>query len=310
MSKAKNPPKITRPTGGVSVVPPPLGSSTKTRLRLTLKEQATLEHIAAFLAQLRNQDLKNRVKIGDVNSKQDQSLPRKIGLTKLSSSRYANTIVRANNDEYKLALRNQESNLENIQARIKTIESKLKLPLKTTVGKGQKYGYRSSAEAGVKRLRLSALKDKEQKLLNQVKEGKLPVVKGSRKLFKYRQFLENQLSAGKIEAKEYESRVGEWKREWETQRFFLKALGETGKKYGNETIRLELNPGDKDGVLQVKIPKGLQERYGTHLRLKHRVSFAHLKDELYDKVVHREHVAYEVTFEPKGDCTKVFLTAS
>lgn len=89
---------------------------------------------------------------------------------------------------------------------------------------------------------------------------------------------------------------------------FFKAAGETGKKYGNETIRLELSGLEDEGTLQVKVPAGLKGKYGEFIRVQAPVKFHHLKDTLYDRIDQNLNVCYEIVLDTTS--SKWFLVAS
>lgn len=87
----------------------------------------------------------------------------------------------------------------------------------------------------------------------------------------------------------------QWRQRWEAARWFLSADGESGKRYGNETIRVT-----PDGEISVKLPAPLAEyANGTHGRytLAARVSFPHRGEERADRMEGNRAVAYRIHYD-------------
>ena len=112
----------------------------------------------------------------------------------------------------------------------------------------------------------------------------MPVVRGGGKLLKQRHNLD---AAHKTEA--------QWRAEWETARWFLTADGESGKRFGNETIRLT-----PDGEISIKLPAPLaglaNARHGRYV-LAARVSFPHRGTEWRDRITANRAVAYRIHYD-------------
>jgi len=112
----------------------------------------------------------------------------------------------------------------------------------------------------------------------------VPVVRGGGKLLKQRHNLD---AAHKTEA--------QWRAEWETARWFLTADGESGKRFGNETIRLT-----PDGEISIKLPAPLaglaNARHGRYV-LAARVSFPHRGTEWRDRITANRAVAYRIHYD-------------
>jgi hypothetical protein len=77
---------------------------------------------------------------------------------------------------------------------------------------------------------------------------------------------------------------------------FLTADGESGKRFGNETIRV-----DHTGHLQVKIPSALVGQFGSHLTLEAPVVFHHKQQVWADRVAANRSVTYRISFDPTKD---------
>jgi IS605 OrfB family transposase len=107
------------------------------------------------------------------------------------------------------------------------------------------------------------------------------VVRGWRRLLNTRHYLE-------------EARLTEeqWRARWQAGRRFLAADGESGKRFGNETIRV--TPG---GEVSLKLPAPLaylaNAPHGRYI-LAARVSFAHRGQQWADRVAANRAVAYRI----------------
>lgn len=98
----------------------------------------------------------------------------------------------------------------------------------------------------------------------------------------------------------------EWRERWEAERWFLSADGESGKRYGNETIRVT-----PDGEVSIKVPArlaGLANAPHGRYVLSSRVRFAHRGSEWADRVETNRAVAYRIHHDPTRG--RWYLTAS
>ncbi|MFC7643789.1 hypothetical protein ACFQX6_25720 [Streptosporangium lutulentum] len=87
----------------------------------------------------------------------------------------------------------------------------------------------------------------------------------------------------------------EWREKWQTTRWFLSADGESGKRFGNETIRIT-----PDGEVRIKLPAPLADLANTpHGRymLAAKVSFPHRGTEWADRVEASRAVAYRIHYD-------------
>jgi hypothetical protein len=84
----------------------------------------------------------------------------------------------------------------------------------------------------------------------------------------------------------------QWRRRWEAERWFVQADGESGKRYGNETIRIS-----PDGEVSIKLPAPLAQLanapHGRYV-LACRVGFPHRGQEWADRVAANRAVAYRI----------------
>ncbi|MEU3896323.1 IS200/IS605 family accessory protein TnpB-related protein [Streptomyces sp. NPDC045251] len=83
-----------------------------------------------------------------------------------------------------------------------------------------------------------------------------------------------------------------WRERWEAERWFLQADGESGKRFGNETIRIS-----PDGEVSIRLPAPLAQLanapYGRYV-LTGRVRFAHRGQEWADRIAANRAVAYRI----------------
>ncbi|WP_262401650.1 hypothetical protein [Actinomadura sp. CNU-125] len=100
--------------------------------------------------------------------------------------------------------------------------------------------------------------------------------------------------------------VEEWRERWEAGRSFLAADGESGKRLGNETIRLT-----PEGEVSIRLPSPLAELanapHGRYV-LTARATFAHRGTEWADRVEADRAVAYRIHHDV--DRGRWYLTAS
>lgn len=97
-----------------------------------------------------------------------------------------------------------------------------------------------------------------------------------------------------------------WRRRWEAERWFLSADGESGKRCGNETVRVT-----PDGVVSIKLPAPLAHlanaSHGRYV-LAARVRFKHRGEEWADRVNADRAVAYRIHLDVLRG--RWYLTAS
>ncbi|MER6081865.1 IS200/IS605 family accessory protein TnpB-related protein [Streptomyces sp. NPDC001833] len=263
------------------VVPGPSGVTIRARLKgLTGQDETVLSLVGDHLATLASRDLKTRCAAGlDHDSK--LWAQRKRDLTEQSSSRWAGSMTKATHDQWALARRCQVAHIQSLQATIATIAHRLSLPQGEKGTKHLPGGYRSRKEWHAKSRRLHVLEDRLQAARADWQAGVVHVVRGGRRLLASRHHLDTaQLTEQ------------EWSRRWRAGRRFLRADGESGKRYGNETIRV--TPG---GEVSVKLPAPLahlanapQGRYV----LAATVSFAHRSEQWTDRITANRAVAYRI----------------
>jgi hypothetical protein len=252
-----------RPIAAPFVVPGPSGVAIRTRLKgLTGEDEQVLRVVGAYLGALAGGDLKQRCADGLGHDK-DRWAQRKQGLTGLSSSRWAGAITKASHDQWALSRRCLAAHIQNLQAGIDMLRHRLSLPLGQKGTKRAPGGYRSRQEWHAKSQRLASLAGQHAAAVADWDSGRVRVARGGRRLLNTR----HHLDAAQLSEEQ-------WRQRWEAARWFLSADGESGKRWGNETIRV-----DGDGRLSIKLPAPLSHlanaphgryRFPCHITFAHR----------------------------------------
>ncbi|MEU1901621.1 IS200/IS605 family accessory protein TnpB-related protein, partial [Nocardiopsis dassonvillei] len=223
------------------LAPVPSGVSVRDRLKgLTPQDETVLRAVGAHLGSLASTDLAARCAHGTDHDK-DSWAARKRELTPESSSRWAGAITRASNEQWALARRSQAAHLHHLQAGIDTLRHRLSQPLGTKGTRGVPGGYSCRQEWHAKSRRLATLEHRHAVAVADWEAGRVHVVRGGKRLLHTRHHLEQaQLTEE------------EWRARWEAARFFLSADGESGKRHGNETIRIT-----PEGQVSIRLPAPL-----------------------------------------------------
>jgi IS605 OrfB family transposase len=277
------------------VVPGPSGVAVRTRLKeLTPADEKVLVLVGAHLGSLASRDLKVRCEQGLEHSA-DTWAARKRGLTPVASSRWAGSLTKATHDQWALARRGQLAHIQSLEAGIRTIAHRLSLPVGAKGSKSTPGGYRNAREWHAKARRLHVLESRLERARADHKAGIVHVVRGGKHLARTRHHLSDaQLTED------------QWRRRWEAERWFLQADGESGKRYGNETIRIS-----PDGEVSIKLPSPLRELanapHGRYV-LACRVGFPHRGQEWADRVAANRAVAYRIHLDVERG--RWYVTAS
>ncbi|WP_306186905.1 transposase [Streptomyces sp. MK5] len=263
------------------VVPGPSGAAIRTRLKhLSAADEKVLYLVGDHLGSLASRDLKARCAAGRDHDTA-QWAERKRTLTQESSSRWAGSITKATHDQWALAQRAQFAHIRSLEAVIETITHRLSLPVGEKGTKKAAGGYRSRQEWFAKSRRLRLLEDRLQAARADREAGRVRVVRGGKRLLNTR----HHLKAAQLTDEE-------WRARWRAGRRFLTADGESGKRFGNETIRVT-----DDGEVSIRLPAPLAHLanapHGRYV-LAAKVSFAHRDEQWADRVSANRAVAYRV----------------
>ncbi|GHD02681.1 transposase [Streptomyces violarus] len=262
----------------------PSGVAVRDRLKhLTAEDEKVLRLVGAHLGSLASKDLKARCRDG-LEHCADTWAARKRELTALSSSRWAGAITKATHDQWALARRGQAAHVQSLEAGIATIRHRLSLPVGEKGTKHAPGGYRCAREWFSKSRRLHVLEDRLNRVRAERDSGVVHVVRGGKRLLGTRRHLDRaQLTET------------QWRTRWEGGRWFLAADGESGKRFGNETIRITL-----DGEVSIKLPAplaGLANAGHGRYVLAAKVRFPHRGQEWADRVEANRAVAYHIHYD-------------
>ncbi|MFI6733153.1 IS200/IS605 family accessory protein TnpB-related protein [Nonomuraea sp. NPDC050451] len=270
-----------RPIAPAFVASGPSGVAVRDRLKHPAPvDEQVLRLVGAHLGALASADLKTRCADG-LGHCAGTWAARKRELTVQSSARWAGAITRTSHDQWALARRCQADHIRDLEAAIATITRRLSLPVGKKGTRKEPGGYRSAQEWFAKSRRLHLLQDRLKRLRADQQAGRVRVARGGKRLARARHHLD---AAGLTEA--------EWRQTWQAARWFLTADGESGKRYGNETIRIT-----PDGQVSIKLPAPLAHHanapHGRYV-LACRVAFAHRRSEWADRVEANRAVAYRI----------------
>ncbi|WP_457029605.1 IS200/IS605 family accessory protein TnpB-related protein [Kitasatospora sp. P5_F3] len=259
----------------------PSGVTVRDRLKdLTPEDERLLRLVGAHMGALASEDLKARCADG-LDHGNERWAARKRDVTVGSSSRWAGSVTKATHDQWALSRRGQAAHLDSLDAGIRMLRHRLSLPVGEKGTKRAPGGYRSRHEWFVKSRRLAALEERRAEVAAGRENGIVHVVRGGRKLLNSRH---NLAAANLTEA--------QWRERWEVSRWFLSADGESGKRFGNETIRVT-----PDGEVSIRLPAPLAEyanaRSGRYV-LAAKVSFPHRGAEWADRIGSNRAVAYRI----------------
>ncbi|MCF3183680.1 transposase [Streptomyces polychromogenes] len=273
----------------------PAGVAVRTRLKgLTPPDEEVLRLTGAHLGGLASRDLKARCADGPDHSK-DTWAARKRELTPNASSRWAGAVTKASHDQWGLARRGQAAHIQALEAAIRTITYRLSLPVGQKGSRRAPGGYRSKREWFAKARRLHVLEDRLTRERRDRDSGRVRVVRGGKRLLGTRH---NLTRAQLTET--------EWRQRWESARWFLQADGESGKRFGNETIRVT-----PEGEVSIKLPAPLaalaNAKHGRYV-LACRVAFPHRGSDWADRVEANRAVAYRIHHDVARD--RWYLTAA
>src|SRR6266545_1076493 len=208
---------------------------------------------------------------------------RKRELTGRSSARWAGSITKATHDRWALARRGQATHLGWLRSQIEQIQARLARPLGARADKraGLARGYASRSEWHAKARRLHTLKDRLAAVEADWAAGRVRVVRGGKRLAHARHHLDAAGLTGQG-----------WRERWQAARMFLAADGESGKRFGNETLRIT-----DTGQISLRLPTPLAHLanapHGRYV-LDATVRFQHRGQEWRDRIAVNRAVAYRI----------------
>ncbi|KAB1987882.1 transposase [Streptomyces triticiradicis] len=264
------------------VVPGPSGVAIRARLRVSKTDAAVLAEVGAFLGTLASRNLAVRSRQGSTHDAAMRAA-RKRELTGCSSARWAGSITKATHDQWAPARRGQVAEMAWLRRQTTLIEARLARPpgAKASKREGLVRGYGSRAEWHAKARRMYGLKDRPAGLEADWAAGRVHVVRGGKQLARLRDHLD---VAGLDEQA--------WRQRWQAARMLLAADGESGKRFGNETIRITAA-----GQVSIKLPATLAHLanapHGRYV-LDATTDFRHRGEEWLDRITASRAVAYRI----------------
>ncbi|AWZ07972.1 MULTISPECIES: IS200/IS605 family element transposase accessory protein TnpB [unclassified Streptomyces] len=273
----------------------PCGVAIRDRLKhLTPEDEKALRLVGEHLGRLASRDLAARCADGNDHST-DTWAARKQGLTASSSSRWAGSITKATHDQWALSRRCQLARIQGLEAGVRALMHRLSLPIGEKGTKKAAGGYRSKGEWFHKTRRLYVLEHRLDVARAKREAGTVRVVRGGRRLLNTR----HNLAVAQITE-------AQWRERWESERWFIAADGESGKRFGNETIRVT-----PDGEVSIKLPAPLKDlanaKHGRYV-LASRIAFAHRGQKWTDRIEANRAVAYRIHLDVTRG--RWYLTAS
>jgi hypothetical protein len=281
--------RLHRPLTPPFVVAPSAVVHDRGRLRLSVRDEEVTRAVGQYLTHLLNVDLALRCRLGLAHSKDDWAR-RKQALTGDPSSRWAGTITGKNNADWSTARRNQLRHLQNLRQAVKTLDERLGVEPKKRVKVASKWvsGYADENERAMKARRRECLLKKLAEVEAAADAGKVSIGRGGRALARKRQ----NLAAANLTEEQ-------WRAEWDAARFFLRADGESGKNYGNETIRVT-----PDGQIYLNLPKSLSRFANAPVNrylFDATIEFPTKRDAWLRQIEAARAVCYEITHNPQRE---------
>jgi len=272
------------------VVAAPPGARVQTRLRPSQQDATVLHMVGQHLGQLAGSDLARRCTGGlGAHGRTD----RKRALTAASSSRWAGAITRTSNDQWQRGWRNLLDARAGLRRTIRVLQRRLAVPVGQRCGRAR--GYATGQERWAKQQRLQHLQARLARVERRLRQGRVSVCRGGRRLAKARHHLEDARLT-----------EGQWRQRWAAERRYLTADGEADKPLGNETIRVD----PEAGWLELKLPAPLAylaNRPHGRYRLSCPIRFTHRYQEWAAQVASGA-VRYDIQFIP--DRGRWYLAAS
>lgn len=268
------------------VVAPPVGARIRTRLRPSESEAAALSRIGTFLGTLSRRDLSARLTLGRVSGKDDLRAQRKQALTAATSSRWAGAITRVSNDQYALGLRGLYAERDSLIAGIAVLDKRIAVPVGACDIAARTKGYRDVGERFAKTRRLNCLRHRLDVVEQRITVARPRMAIGGNRLWHSK----NQLEQANLTD-------AQWRARFDAARLFVTADGESGKRYGNETIRLT-----PEGTVSIKIPESLvmELGIGSHLVIAAPVTFSYRESDWLDRVSAHQAVRYDISFNAQS----------
>ena len=291
-----------RESRGVKPVAGPSGVAITARLRTTAEDELVLDAVADHVGRLRRADLaavcrRQPVAAGlDAEARarvrRERLNHRKGRLTAQSSARWANAIITANDNQYRLSRDAQDRHIIGCRAAIATLEKRLAAPTGDTLTaqqrkarRGQVKGYPTQAERFAKQRRWQHLRAELARAEADRAALRVRVTDGGRRLAKTRHHLD---AAGLTRA--------QWQQNWQCARYRIQANGSGDEPFGNLTITVTPN-----GHVSLRLPRPLEHlanaTRGRYV-LSSTATFSYRADEWVARITGGQSVSYAITRKP------------
>jgi hypothetical protein len=245
----------------VKPVAAPAGVAINTRLRTCADDELVLDLVAGHLGRLRRADLaatSQREPVDPRLSTQERRQARRDGLnarkkalTARSTARWANAMIAANDDQYRLSRDAQYRHIVGLRSAIATIEKRLAAPTTDTLGVAERKarrkakapkGYASQHERFTKQQRLQHLRGALAQAEEDRRNHRVRVTEGGKRLAHTRHHLDH---AGLT--------IMQWQQKWQAARYRIAANGSPDEPFGNLTITVT-----PTGEVSLRLPKPLE----------------------------------------------------
>jgi hypothetical protein len=299
---------------GVKPVAGPSGTAITTRLRMTGADKSVLDAVAMHLGRLRRADLATVSRpeslgteldsAGRQQARRNELNSRKRELTALSSSRWAHSVISANDRQYRSSRDAQHRHIADLRAAVAAIENRLSRPtsdmLTDEEAAGRKKqrlltGYPTQAERFQKQRRLQTLRAELARVIADRDAGRVRVTEGGKRLAKTRHNLQ---AAGLSPT--------EWREAWQAARWRLEAIGTGTEPFGNLTITVT-----PDGEVSIRLPTPLEHmanaKHGRYV-LSGSARFVYRRGEWLARITGGKPVTYRIT--RKSGQVRGYLTAT
>ena len=292
----------------------PSGVAITTRLRTTPVDEHVLDLVAEHLGRLRRADLAAVIGLAPLDptlhgaakrqARRDRLNNRKTALTAQSSARWANAIIRAGDDQYRLSRDARYRHIIGLRAAISTIEKRLAQPSGDTLTPEQSKerkkarlpkGYPTQAERFHKQRRLQGLRAELDTVGADRDANLVHVTEGGKRLAKAR----HNLDAAKLT-------LPEWRDRWDCARYRIQANGSGDEPFANLTITVT-----PDGEVSLRLPRPLEHLANAHRGryvLSGKATFSYRAQEWRARITGGASVSYTITRKPNR--AGRYLTAS
>jgi IS605 OrfB family transposase len=210
------------------------------------------------------------------------------------TARMAGSLLGEALEAWRLARRNQKRHFKSLEQSIAEIKRRLALAPEERQGKG-KLGY-LMRERGAKKMRLAALEARLEQAAAAKASGQVSIVRGGKKLLKKRHSLA-----------EADLTLAEWQALWHSTREKISFAGESGKRYGNETLRVDPLSGEVVLRLPDKLAY-LANRPHQRYALDARALFSFRGAEWRFRALADQSIAYTISCDPSKGRTYLDAT--